>query len=142
VAKFLLDANLSPRVARFLVDRFQLDVTSLQGQRLGALPDHEVISLVRRHGRVVITLDQDDSDYFPNRPRQTISIIHRDLPTRLRHIPTINERLEGFFVRHAAAIELERSSVGIHGDQLVVHRGGQPPEVRSDQLDVTPEEAG
>jgi predicted nuclease of predicted toxin-antitoxin system len=54
-AKFLLDANLSPRVARFLVEQFQLDVTSLQGQGLGELPDHEVIRLARQQGRVIIT---------------------------------------------------------------------------------------
>jgi hypothetical protein len=57
--KFLLDANLSPRVARFLVEQFQLDVTSLQGQGLGELPDHEVIELARRQGRVIVIQDQD-----------------------------------------------------------------------------------
>jgi len=37
--KFLLDANLSPGVVRFLVEQFQLDVTSLQGQGSGASPE-------------------------------------------------------------------------------------------------------
>jgi predicted nuclease of predicted toxin-antitoxin system len=46
--RFLLDANLSPRVARALTEQFNLDVTTLQGQGLGELPDHEVIRLARQ----------------------------------------------------------------------------------------------
>lgn len=123
VPTFLLDANLSPRVARFLADRFQLDVTSLQGQRLGALPDHEVIAMARRQGRVIITLDRDYSDYFLEVPRQPIGIIYLDLPSRLRHIPPINRLLADFFDRHAATIDLEHALVVIREDEIVIHRG-------------------
>ncbi|MBA3643547.1 MAG: DUF5615 family PIN-like protein [Chloroflexia bacterium] len=49
-ARFLLDANLSPNVGRFLTRQVQLDVFSLQGQRLGQLPDHEVIRMARSKG--------------------------------------------------------------------------------------------
>ncbi len=123
MAKFLLDANLSPRVARHLVDRFGLDITSLQGQRLGALPDHEVLELARRQGRVIITLDRDYSDYFLGAPRQPIGIIYLDLPSRLRYIPAINRLLEDFFDRHAATIDLEHALVVIGEDGLVIHHG-------------------
>lgn len=121
MAAFLLDANLSPRVARFLSDRFQLDVTSLQGQRLGELPDRDVIAMARRQRRVIITLDQDYSDYFLDAPRQNIGIIHLDIPTRLRNIPAINQLLADFFTRHAATIDLEHSLVIIREDGLVIH---------------------
>lgn len=123
MAKFLLDANLSPRVARFLTDQFQLDVTSLQGQRLGSLPDHEVIKLARRQGRVIITLDKDYSDYFLDAPRQPIGIIHLDIPSRLRYIPAINRLLADFFSHHAATIDLEQALVVIREDGIVIHRG-------------------
>lgn len=121
--KFLLDANLSPRVARFLAEQFQLDVTSLQGQGLGELPDHEVIKLARQQGRVIITLDQDYSDYFLSTPRRPIGIIHLDLPSRLRYIPAINRLLADFFTHHAATIDLEHSLVVIREEGVVIHHG-------------------
>ena len=123
MAKFLLDANLSPRVARFLADEFQLDVTSLQGQRLGSLPDHEVIKMARQQRRVIITLDKDYSDYFLDAPRQPIGIIHLDIPSRLRNIPAINQLLADFFTRHAATIDLEHALVVIREDEIVIHHG-------------------
>jgi predicted nuclease of predicted toxin-antitoxin system len=123
LVKFLLDANLSPRVARFLIEQFQLDVATLQGQGLGELPDHEVIKLARQQGRVIITLDQDYSDYFLAAPRQPIGIIHLDLPSRLRYIPAINRLLADFFTRHAATIALEQSLVVIREDSVVIHHG-------------------
>lgn len=62
MVRFLPDANLSPRVARFLNRELHLDVARLQGQRLGELTDPEVIALARRQGRVIITLDSDYSE--------------------------------------------------------------------------------
>ena len=121
---FLLDANLSPRVARSLADRFGLDVTSLQGQRLGQLPDHEVIALARRQGRVVITLDRDYRDYFLDAPHRSVGVIHLDIPTRLRYIPTITRLLEAFFANHAGTIDLDHSLVIIREDDLIVHGRG------------------
>lgn len=123
VVRFLLDANLSPRVARFLIERFHLDVTSLQGQGLGELPDHEVIKLARQQGRVIITLDRDYSDYFLTSSRQSIGIIHLDVPSRLRYIPHINRLLADFITHHAATIDLEHSLVVIREDSVVIHHG-------------------
>jgi predicted nuclease of predicted toxin-antitoxin system len=121
VTKFLLDANLSPRVARFLIEQFQLDVISLQGKRLGALPDREVVALVRAQRRVVITLDRNYSDYFLDAPTRSIGVIHLDIPTRLRYIPAINRLLASFFSQHAEGLDLEHSLVIIREDCLIVH---------------------
>jgi predicted nuclease of predicted toxin-antitoxin system len=123
VVRLLLDANLSPRVARFLVEQFGLDITSLQGDGLGELPDHEVIKLARQQERVILTLDQDYTDYFLGSPRQPIGIIHLDLPSHLRYIPAINQILADFFSNHAASIDLERALVIIREDTVVIHRG-------------------
>jgi predicted nuclease of predicted toxin-antitoxin system len=123
VVKFLLDANLSPRVARFLTEQFQLDIESLQGQRLGELPDHEVIKLARQQERVIITMDQDYSDYFLASPRPTIGIIHLELPNRLRYIPAINQILSDFFAHHAETIDLEHALVVIREDSVIIHHG-------------------
>jgi predicted nuclease of predicted toxin-antitoxin system len=119
----LLDANLSPRSARFLIEQFHLDVTSLQGDRLGELPDHEVIKLAREQGRAIVTLDRDYSGWFLSSPRQPIGIIHLDLSNRLRNIPDINRLLAAFFTHHTATIDLDRSLVIIRDDGIVIHRG-------------------
>ncbi len=115
-------ANLSPRVARFLANQVQRDVTSLQGQRRGELPDHEVIALARRLRRVIITLGRDYSDYFLDAPHRDIGTIYLDLPTRLRNIPAINQVLADFFARHAETIDLEHSLVILREDRLEMSR--------------------
>lgn len=121
VVKFLLDANLSSRVARSLNERFQMDIETLQGQGLGELPDHEVIKLARQQERVIITLDQDYSDYFLTTSRQPIGIIYLDLPNRLRYIPTIIQILVDFFSHHAATIDLDHALVVIREDSVTIH---------------------
>jgi predicted nuclease of predicted toxin-antitoxin system len=123
VAKFLLDANLSPRVGRFLTEHLHLDVVSLQGQRLGELPDHAVIRMARQQKRVIITLDRDYSDFYLALSGPPIGIIYLDLPNRLRYIPEINRLLATFFERHADTIDLEHSLVTIGEDLIVIQRG-------------------
>jgi uncharacterized protein (DUF433 family) len=75
VAKFLLDANLSPKVGRFLRDQCGLDVVSLHGLGLGELPDTAVIRMVRDQQRVIITLDRDFAEYFYRTQEPDIGII-------------------------------------------------------------------
>jgi predicted nuclease of predicted toxin-antitoxin system len=125
MAKFLLDANLSPRVGRFLVDRLHLDVTSLQGQRLGELPDHEVIRMARQQRRVIITLDRDYSDFFQSSSNRGVGIIYLDLPNRLRYIPEVNRLLATIFEQHADSINLETSLVTIGEDHIVIQHDRQ-----------------
>jgi len=79
-ARFLLDANLSPKAGRFLTQQLQLDVLSLHGQRLRQLPDHEVIRLARSMERVIVTMDRDFAEYFHRTQRPIIGIIYLDLP--------------------------------------------------------------
>lgn len=112
-ARFLLDANLSPKVGRYLPHQFQLDVFSLQGQRLGQLPDHEVIRMARSTGRVIITLDGDFAAYFHRTQRPNLGIIYLNLPNRLRLTPEINRLLAAFFREHAEGIDLQHALVVI-----------------------------
>lgn len=123
MARFLLDANLSPKVARFLTREFNLDVLSLQGQRLGQLPDHEVIRMARSLGRVIITLDGDFAEYFHRAHRPDIGIIYLDLPNPLRTIPEISRLLAAFFLHHAAGVDLEHSLVIITEHEVRIVRG-------------------
>jgi len=105
--RFLLDANLSSKVGRFLARELQFDVVSLQGQRLGQLTDHEVIRMARSQERVIITLDRDFAEYFHRTQRPAIGIIYLDLPNSLQTIPGINGLLAAFFRDHAEGADIE-----------------------------------
>lgn len=121
--KFLLDANLSPKTARFLIATFGLDVETLQGRRLGQLPDHEVIRLARATKRVVITLDGDSWGYYNEAAPLGIGVIYLDLPNNYRYVREINRILEGFFNAQAPSIDLEQSFVAVTEDSVTVSRG-------------------
>lgn len=123
MSRFLLDANLSPKVGRFLTRQLQLDVLSLQGQRLGQLPDHDVIRMARSEGRVIITLDRDFAEYFHRTSRPDIGIIYLDLPNSLRTIPQINQLLETFFRQSAQGIDLEHALVIITEHEVRITHG-------------------
>ena len=122
MALFLLDANLSPKVGRFLTQQLQLDVISLQGQRLGQLPDHEVIRMARATGRVIITMDGDFAEYFHRAQRPNVGIIYLDLPNCLRTIPEINRLLAAYFRAHAEGVDLEHSLVIITEHEVRIVR--------------------
>lgn len=123
MAKFLLDANLSPRVGKFLAERLSLDVISLQGQRLGELPDQEILMMARQQGRTIITLDRDYRQFFLDAPGRSVGIIYLDIPNHLRFIPEINRLLARFFEHHAASIDLDTSLVTIGEDHIVIQHG-------------------
>jgi predicted nuclease of predicted toxin-antitoxin system len=121
-ARFLLDANLSPKVGRFLARQLRLDVVSLQGRGLGQLPDHEVLQMARSTGRVIITLDRDFAEHFHRTQRPDIGIVYLDLPNPLRTIPHINRLLEAFFRQHAASVDLEHALVTITEHEVRIVR--------------------
>ena len=123
MALFLLDANLSPKVGRFLAQQLGFDVYSLQGRGLGQLPDHEVIRMARSTGRVIITLDRDFAEHFHRTTRPDIGIIYLDRPNPLRTIPHINRLLEAFFRGHAEGVDLEHALVTITEHEVRIVRG-------------------
>lgn len=119
--RFLLDANLSQKVGRFLAERFGVDVISLQGQRLGELPDREVIRMAQATGRVLITLDRDFAEYFYRTSEPQIGVIYLNLPNTHRTIPAINTVLERFFIAQVQSIDLDHSLVTITDRLVVIH---------------------
>jgi hypothetical protein len=122
VSRFLLDANLSPKIARFLTRTLQLDVKSLHVAALASLPDHEVVRMARREKRVIITLDSDFAERYEQLPQSDVGIIYLDLPGSLRFIPEINRILHTFFTEHAETVELERSFVILTGETVRILR--------------------
>lgn len=53
----LLDANLAPRTATFLIATFGFDVVALLDLGLAHVDDDEVIAIAKREQRVIITFD-------------------------------------------------------------------------------------
>ena len=123
--RYLLDANLSPKTARYLTTELQLDVKSLHVVGLASLPDHDIAQMAQREKRVIITLDRDFSEYYRRQKQPNIGVIYLDLPSSLRFIPTINQILFEFFSEHAESVDLEGSLVVLTGDTVrITHSAG------------------
>lgn len=122
MSRFLLDANLSPRIARFLVRRHGIDVTSLITLGMGGIGDREVTAFARREKRIIITLDRDFLEPYLVTGQIAQGIIYPNLPRRHRYVPSIEAILDTFFERHAAELELNRVLVILTEDQVIVHR--------------------
>ena len=56
---FLLDANLSPETAAFLLATFGLDVIDIPSLGLAHLEDPDVVAYAEQTGRVIISFDLD-----------------------------------------------------------------------------------
>jgi predicted nuclease of predicted toxin-antitoxin system len=122
-SKYLLDANLLPRVAKYLSQAFSLDVISLQGKRLGELKDPAIVDLARTSHRVIITLDEDFVDIFESSTiSRRVGTIYLQLPNRLRYTKDIISILSAFFENQAESIDLDRSLVIVSDQDLVIHR--------------------
>jgi len=119
---FLLDANLSPKLGRFLEICYGLTMVSTDPQQLGLLTDHEIIKIARSTGSVIITLDQDFANYFLRTKRPRLGIIYLDLPNEIRRTPEIKRLLSTFFTTHATTIDLKRSLVVLTESQIHIHR--------------------
>lgn len=118
-SKFLLDANLSPKTARYLASTFGFDVVSLIIERLEQIPDHEVIAMARSADRVIITLDEDfERPDVAGGPLP--GIIYLDLPNTHRYIPAINAILDRFFRTQAQGIDLERALITITEESVII----------------------
>ncbi|CAA9586534.1 MAG: hypothetical protein AVDCRST_MAG87-4020 [uncultured Thermomicrobiales bacterium] len=119
--RYLLDANLSPKVGRYLSVQFGLDVRSLLAMGLGEIPDHEVLRLARSAGRVVITLDRDFVQPFSTGERFEQGVIYLDLPNSRRYIPDIQQILGAFFQDEAGTIDLEHALVILGEDRMEIY---------------------
>jgi predicted nuclease of predicted toxin-antitoxin system len=99
--RFLLDANLSPRVGVVLRAKLGLDLISLLEEERGHIRDSDIVSFARTTDRVIITQDRDFLSYFHGPRRPDISVIYLNLPNRLRTIFGINQVLEKYFADHS-----------------------------------------
>ena len=105
--KFLLDANLSPRIGRALAAEFDIDILPLRSLAPDSAPDHEVIRVVSGAQRILITQDRDFADYFFRTRRRPISVIYLNLPGSDRTIAESIRVLSRFFSSHAEQIDFD-----------------------------------
>ena len=109
MSSFLLDANLSPKLARFLTTTFGFDVESLLALGLGHLPDPEVVTLAKSRGRVIVTLDEDFGEIYYRHERGAIGVVYLKVQDQAN--VAVERVLERFFREDAAGIDLDRSLV-------------------------------
>lgn len=119
--KFLLDANLSPRVGRYLTKQFGFDVYSLLHHGRGEIDDSEVLRLAKSTRRVIITLDRDFIEPFTMLGQDMQGVIYIDLPNKYRYIDDIERVLYSFFSTVADDVDLEHSLVILQQDRAIVH---------------------
>jgi predicted nuclease of predicted toxin-antitoxin system len=117
---FLVDANLSPKLADFLVAEFGFDVESLRTLGLGHLPDVDVVELAKQQGRVIITLDDDFGEIYFRRERGNIGVIYLKVQDQANSVVT--RVIERFFRTMDAEIDLARSLVVITEHRVRVVR--------------------
>lgn len=103
--RYLLDANLSPKIAYALRSEFPIDVVSLISEGLDGLPDHLVLRMARMQDKIIITQDGDFARYFYQRRSEPLNVIYVDLPKELRNIPGILATLRRFFGEHVESVD-------------------------------------
>jgi predicted nuclease of predicted toxin-antitoxin system len=105
--RFLLDANLSPKIGRALALEFGIDIRSIFETHSHRLPDPDVMRAAHAERRIVITADRDYIDLFYSMRRLGVSVIYLDLHEEHRRVPNMIERLKKFFIESAPGIQFD-----------------------------------
>jgi predicted nuclease of predicted toxin-antitoxin system len=113
VPKFLLDENVSPRIAKHLTLVHGLDVLAFPKVARFGTPDPDVRDLAGRLGRVLITLDSDFSALAELFRPPPPGIIWLHPPVVMRTLGGEKQMLDRFFERDAPNIDLENSIVEV-----------------------------
>lgn len=124
MVKFLVDENLSPRVAKYLMRAHQLDAVPLFFVGSEGTPDSNVRALARQLDRVIITLDRDFDELAKTRRPTPPGILWLNPPQSLRTVEGAIRLLDRFFLQDAQSIDLENSIVEIGVfTSTILHRG-------------------
>ena len=118
MTRFLLDANLSPRTAKYLSQSLGLDAVSLLRLGLGQLSDADVLRIAKRENRVIVTLDRDFIEPWLATGIIEHGIIYLELSGPLRYVGSVNDILARFLVHQAPSVNLEKSIVVIRESEV------------------------
>ncbi|MCO5220233.1 MAG: DUF5615 family PIN-like protein [Thermomicrobiales bacterium] len=111
--RFLLDENVSPRIAKHLTLVHGIDVVAFPKVARPGTSDADVKALARRLGRVLITLDSDFSALANLIGPTPPGIIWLHPPPSLRTLEGEKRMLDRFFESEAVDLDLENSIVEI-----------------------------
>lgn len=121
MSKFLLDANLSPLTAGYLVQVHGIDAVHVRDLRPATISDEEIVALAKAEGRVILTFDTDFGEIYHFRERGTIGVVVLQL--RDQTVESVNRILDRFFRENAGTIDLESSLVVVERDKLRIVGG-------------------
>lgn len=116
MAKFLLDANLSPKTRMYLTDKFNLNIIDLITEDKHDLSDDEVINLAKKEKRVIITFDLDFGEIYYFSEKGKVGIIVLRLKDQT--VESVNKVLDKFFQEKVGNIALEKSLVVIDENKI------------------------
>jgi predicted nuclease of predicted toxin-antitoxin system len=103
--RFLLDANLPPKLARTISREFGIDVASLIALGLGQLSDPDVLEFAHRSDRILITLDRDFSALYQRTASAPVSIVYLRVPNEHRRTPALLAILSRFVSNHLDTLD-------------------------------------
>jgi predicted nuclease of predicted toxin-antitoxin system len=118
VTRFLLDANLSPRTAKYLSQSLGFDAVSLLRRGLGQLSDADDLQIAKRENRVIITLDRDFIEPWLATGVIDHGIIYLELSGAHRYVGSVNAILARFLVNQAPSVNLQKSIVIIRESEV------------------------
>jgi len=120
VVKFLIDENLSQKIAMHFERDLGLDAVHVRNAGSTGLPDRNVGELAIRHGRVIVTLD---SDFLKpvNLPRPRAPGVLWFNPSGQRSTLLFQSMLDRFFAEDATNLDIENSVIEITELGFVVH---------------------
>ena len=106
--KFLIDQNISQKIASFL-SGLGFDVKTLGDLGLKGVPDTEIVEAAKKEDRIVITFDKDFGEiyYFYERGKFTVIVLYIEDQT----VQNVNEVLGKF---------LKTSDINVIRNKLVI----------------------
>lgn len=108
---FLLDENVSYKIAKHLTVAHGLDVLAFHQAAQFGTPDPDVRSIAKRLKRVLITLDSDFSSLANLIGPTPPGIVWLNPPPSLRTLEGEKRILDRFFTQDAPRIDLDHSIV-------------------------------
>jgi predicted nuclease of predicted toxin-antitoxin system len=115
-ARYLVDANISPRVCARLRAELEIDVAHVSELGLLSAKDHEIASVAEREGYVVLTHDVHFGEvYHRSREARFGVVILRVEDQSTGHVARVLERFLKSAVEH---VDLEHALVVVHEHAL------------------------
>lgn len=115
--KFLLDANLSPKLIKLLHTSFGFDVVQIT---ISKFSDEDVIKVAKQENRVIITFDKDFAETYHFKEQGKVGIIAFKLSDQTTE--NVWEKLKVFFGNESKEFDLNTTLIIIEDKKLRIIR--------------------